>query len=40
MIGVIVGLGLVAIFWAVIMCKAASKPTPKPGKTFDERGPY
>jgi hypothetical protein len=51
MIGVITGLGLVAIFWAVIMCKAAAKPTPKPGTKrdglgrtpgvhFDERGPY
>jgi hypothetical protein len=40
MIGIITGCGLLAIFWAVIMCKAAAKPQPKPGRDFDERGMY
>lgn len=43
MIGVITGLGLLAVFYAVVMLavlKAGAKPQPKPGEDFDERGPY
>jgi hypothetical protein len=40
MIGVIAGLGLLVIFYAVVMNKAGAKKQPKPGQDFDERGPY
>ena len=40
MIGVITGLGLLVIFYAVIMGKTMDKKQPKPGQDFDERGPY
>ena len=40
MIGVLIGLTLLACFYAVIMVKAGAKSQPKPGKDFDERGPY
>lgn len=34
------GIGLLVVFYAVVMVKAGAKKQPKPGKDFDERGPY
>lgn len=39
MIGLVIGLGLLIIFFAVIMVQPGPKQ-PKPGEDFDERGLY
>ncbi|VVB52099.1 Uncharacterised protein [uncultured archaeon] len=36
----VIGLLLGAYCLILALCKAACKPTPKPGKDFDERGLY
>jgi len=33
-------IGFLVGFYGLILCATAAKKTPKPGKDFDERGPY
>jgi len=39
-IGILFVVGMFVGLYGLLLCATAAKKTPKPGKDFDERGPY